>query len=342
MLLAAEVASQTWPVAYKKSSYKPYGGAAVGNPKARFGLTMAAFLAAAGQTSLAAAGPQSCRIERKGQLSLTESHGRFSAPVLIERQPLPMLIDTGAQRAALSSVVADRLKLPGDKSLTFRAVGIAGPGREEHPRIASAITFGATTWPNYPLQTSDIVRPEQAGEPGAPVGLIGADMLSAYDIEIDFPGRVLRFYAVAGCTGAFVPWTGPFDRFTPEPVPADMFVIPVMLNGRRLRALLDTGSNTSGLSLSAAAGAGVGRAALKKDARDTHVGATGVAVTVRDHRFQTFSIGNAVFRGVRISVQDHDFAPFDMLLGIDFLRSRRVWLSYATRQVFIQPAPSRP
>jgi predicted aspartyl protease len=314
----------------------------VGIPKARFGLIMAALLAAAGQASMASAAPERCRLERKGQLSLTESHGRFSAPVLIERQTLPMLIDTGAQRAAISPAMADRLKLPQDSSLSFRSVGIAGPGREQHPRIAGAVTFGATTWSSYPLQTSDVVRPEQAGEPGAPVGLIGADMLSAYDIEIDFPGRVLTFYTAAGCTGAFVPWARPYDRLTPEPAPADMFVIPVMLNGRRLRALLDTGSNASSLSLAAAAGAGAGRAALEADARAAYVGAGGVTVGARGHRFGTFSIGKAAFRNVRIAVQDRDFAPFDMLLGVDFLRSRRVWLSYATRQVFIQPAPSRP
>lgn len=311
-------------------------------PKARFGLSLALLLAAAGQAALAATAPEGCRLLRQGEVSLTESHGRFSAPVLIGGQPLPMLIDTGAQRSAISPAAADRLKLPQDKTLTFRSVGIAGPGRAQHPRIAGAVALGAKTWANYPLQTSDVVRPEQAGEPGAPAGLIGADLLSAYDIEIDFPGRVLTFYTVAGCSGAFVPWTGPYDRFTPDPAPADLFVIPVMLEGRRLRALLDTGSNASSLSRAAASEAGAGRARLAKDARGAYVGVDGVAATARAHRFQSFAIGQARFRNVRIAVQDRDFPPFDMLLGVDFLRSRRVWLSYATRQVFIQPAPSRP
>ncbi|MGF6767518.1 hypothetical protein P3T24_007882 [Paraburkholderia sp. GAS33] len=31
-----------------------------------------------------------------------------------------------------------------------------------------------------------------------------------------------------------------------------------------------------------------------------------------------------------------------MLLGMDFLRWRKVWLSYSTNQVFIQDTPRRP
>jgi hypothetical protein len=31
--------------------------------------------------------------------------------------------------------------------------------------------------------------------------------------------------------------------------------------------------------------------------------------------------------------------PLDLLLGVDFLRIYRVWLSYATSQVFFSPQP---
>lgn len=305
-----------------------------------FGLAMAAL--AAGAWHSAAAAAESCAVERKAQLPLTESHGRFATLVLIDQQPLPMLIDSGAQRAALSSAMADTLKLPQDSRRTFRSVGIGGPGRRQHPRIARSVKFGGATWPDYPLQTAEVMRPEQAGEPGAPVGLIGADMLSAYDVEIDFPRRTLTLYAVAGCTGAFAPWTGAYDVFAPEPGPAGLFVIPIMLNGQRLRALLDTGANTSSLALTAALKAGAGPQALKGDAPDTYVGSDGVTVAARRHRFETLTVGGSVFRNVTISVRSGDFAAFDMLLGVDVLRSRRVWLSYATRQVFMQRAPEAP
>jgi predicted aspartyl protease len=305
---------------------------------ARWRLVLAGLLAVAGQCASAQTPGQSCRVERKGQLALTESHGRFSALVQIDQQRLPMLIDTGAQRAAISAAAADRLKLPPDPKRRYRSIGIGGAGREEHPRLARSVIFGGATWPDYPMQTAEVTRPEQAGEPGAPMGLIGADMLSAYDIEIDFPGRTLTLYSVEGCSGAFIPWTGGYDVLSPEPGPADLFVVPIMLNGRRLRALLDTGSNTSSLGQRAALSVGVGAEALKADPEDSYVGSNGAAVGAHRHQFETLTVGAATFRNVRLSVRNGDSSAFDMLLGVDFLRSRRVWLSYATRQAFIQAA----
>ncbi|MDB5460925.1 MAG: hypothetical protein JWO72_2666 [Caulobacteraceae bacterium] len=297
---------------------------------------------AGGQAARAQGAGGGCRIERKARLPLTESHGRFVTTVTVNGRPLRMLVDTGAQRAALSPAMADRLRLPRDPGQTFRATGVGGRGREEHPRIAGSVAFGPATWRRYALQTAAIVRPEQAGDPAAPVGLIGADMLSAYDVEFDFPGRILTLYAVSGCTGRFVPWKGRYDAFPAEPAPADLFVIPVSLEGHRLRALLDTGSNTSSLGRAAARTAGVDDARLRGDKADSYLGSKGAAVAARRHRFGAFSIGDTLFKNAPIAVRAADFGVFDMLLGVDFLRSRKVWLSYGTRQVFIQSPASTP
>jgi predicted aspartyl protease len=116
--------------------------------------------------------------------------------------------------------------------------------------------------------------------------------------------------------------------------------VPVTVSGHRLRALLDTGSNTSSLSRGAARVAGADDAALKGDRPDSYVGSKGVAVGAHRHRFDSLGVGAATFSNAQISVQDADFGPFDMLLGMDFMRTRKVWLSYRTHQVFMQsPRP---
>ena len=302
--------------------------------QARFALAALLCLALAGP---AAAADDGCRIERKAQLPLTESFGRFTTPVSINDQTLPMMVDTGAQRAFLSPSAADRLRLPFDPSRTLRPSGIAGPGDARNPRVARSIVFGGTTWPDYPLQTTAVGRPEQAGEPDAPMGLIGADILSAYDVELDFPARTATLYAVSGCSGQFVPWTGHYDLFVTGSAGAVLFVIPVKLDGHWLKALVDTGANTTSMTLAAAHAAGATDEALKADPLNTYFGAQGVAVAGRRHAFRTFSTGGA-YRRVQISVLDTSFGAFDMLLGMDFLRTRRMWLSYRTGQLFIQQA----
>jgi predicted aspartyl protease len=308
---------------------------------ASLGAGLALLLASTAGAQTPAGGPD-CKVVRQDQLPLLESHGRFSVEVSVDDETAPLLLDTGAQRAALSLQAADRLRLPTDASRTLRAVGVGGRTVGEHPRVARTIRFGPAVWPRYALQTVTIVRPEQAGDPAAPVGVIGADMLSAYDVELDFPARTATLYAVSGCSGDFVPWTGRHDVLTPLSGPADLFVIPMALNGHNLRALLDTGSNTSSLSLAAARAAGVDAAALKADRADSYVGTRGVAVGAHRHRFDSLTIGSAHFSNAQISVQDADFSAFDLLLGMDYLAPHKLWLSYRTHQVFIDLAGPGP
>jgi clan AA aspartic protease (TIGR02281 family) len=113
----------------------------------------------------------------------------------------------------------------------------------------------------------------------------------------------------------------------------------VVVNGVTLRALIDTGSNVSSIGKTSAATAGVDAKAMAADPAMTFAGAKGTMMTAHKHRFDAMSVGAATFHDVRISVQDQDFPGTDMLLGMDFLRWRKVWLSFATNQVFMQYIP---
>jgi hypothetical protein len=77
--------------------------------------------------------------------------------------------------------------------------------------------------------------------------------------------------------------------------------------------------------------------------RQTHFfGAKGQVMTAHRHVFQTMGVGTGTFRNPRIPVQDASWPDTDMLLGMDFLRWRKVWLSYSTNQALIQYTPHRP
>jgi hypothetical protein len=59
-------------------------------------------------------------------------------------------------------------------------------------------------------------------------------------------------------------------------------------------------------------------------------------VPMRLHRFSELQIGPEVTRNPQLWVASARVVPIvDMLLGVDWLRTRRVWLSYATRQFFV-------
>jgi hypothetical protein len=58
-------------------------------------------------------------------------------------------------------------------------------------------------------------------------------------------------------------------------------------------------------------------------------------ITVPIHSFQELRIGPAVYRGVRLPILPTDLGGGDALVGQDFLRDRRVWMSFPTRQLFV-------
>jgi hypothetical protein len=49
-----------------------------------------------------------------------------------------------------------------------------------------------------------------------------------------------------------------------------------------------------------------------------------------------------VFRQARIQVEPVHVQDADMLLGLDYARTRHLWLSCATRQLFVVPSLPRP
>jgi Aspartyl protease len=96
------------------------------------------------------------------------------------------------------------------------------------------------------------------------------------------------------------------------------------------------------LTETAAARIGVTPAMLQADRLERGHETGGNGVGIHMHRFAEFRIGPDVFRNVPIAV-----APIpthvDMLLGLDYARTRDIWLSYSTRQLFVAlPAAPQP
>src|ERR1700682_2408310 len=86
--------------------------------------------------------------------------------------------------------------------------------------------------------------------------------------------------------------------------------------------------------------AGVDSAALSRDPRSSGSGVEGMQVNTYQHKFD-LEIGTARFENAPIVVADIDLKDSDMLLGMDFMRHRRVWVSYSTGWVFMQLATEK-
>ena len=64
-------------------------------------------------------------------------------------------------------------------------------------------------------------------------------------------------------------------------------------------------------------------------------GAAGEQVSSRIHRFSQLKIGDLVIRDPDIVVANVNFMAADIVLGMDLLGTRRFWISYAARRIFL-------
>jgi predicted aspartyl protease len=263
-------------------------------------------------------------------------------PLEVNDQLASFILDTGATRSVVTEAAARRLALARDPWVGTTMSGIGGFNARPNAnprslRLGGVTLVRRTVNHDTSLTVADFPSSESSGVPID--GLLGRDYLSLFDLDIDVPRRRLTLYQPLGCSGRFLPWTGPYVS-VPVTQPVDTaMLVPVELDGVTLRGLLDTGANVSLI-----AAPGLHRLGLDPAEAEpgTHVPVTGVGpnTTPMAHRtFRTMRIGNVVIDHPTMLIAPIHLIPIaDMLLGANWILSRRVWISYATRQVFVAAA----
>jgi predicted aspartyl protease len=274
-----------------------------------------------------------CQITKVADREVSIQNGMLVVTASVHHLDLPMAVDSGASRTMVTPDAAVLLKLPimqGDP-LTIRGVG----GRTRGVQIYTSFGFGDGDPPRVLL-----VEPMPFQNDAHPVaGLIGADLLSGYDVELDLPARRLTLYRAQGCGGDYVPWQGAHDVLHARAGDGQSLIVPVQVDGHTLDALLDTGSTSTVVDAAAAA------RHLDLDAAATaseRVGAArgfGIgAPEVYRHRFKELRIGTERFANVPLAVAAINLNDAGMLLGTDYFSRHRAWLSWSNGSVFVQPA----
>jgi predicted aspartyl protease len=279
-----------------------------------------------------------CSLASVMRMPLDVSGAWFTTTAAINGHPVVMLIDTGAAHSAISPELAKQLRLPEDRHTKIVIHGVGGDMKAAHPVIAHSFRAGHGDLVDYEMVVANVGGAGRKGQPGVPQGVIGIDLLSYYELEFDFPGRTLTLYESSNCSGNFAPWTGHFDTIKGKRQLDGQLFIPVRLNKEAINAVVDTGSSYTTLGIDTAHDIGISDAELRSDHPDGAFGASGVLVPGHRHYFDSFEVGETVFHRAPLSIQDEHFGVMQMLLGMDFLRPRKVWLSFKTEQVFLQYA----
>ena len=274
-----------------------------------------------------------CRTE----ITLQERDHLMLAPVRINGTTVMGILDTGAQTSAVTDALVARLGLLGDPRNGTLMSGVGGEGVAQSDAVVDRFDlagFDPGTG-HYPVISLPISDPPESTD-AAPLGaLIGADLLSHFDLDLDVANHRLVLYDPDRCQGPLPDWTVPATAVPLDTLWSGRLQLPVRIDAREMQALLDSGATMSVLDLPAAEKLGVTPEMLAREKGGEGFGAAGVNFRRVPYTFRTLEVGGERITAPRISVLDRSLRETDMLLGLDWLRLHHVWISYHRHILFI-------
>jgi predicted aspartyl protease len=273
-----------------------------------------------------------CSARPLGEITVATLNNAPIVTLFANGHPVVLLLDTGAARTVLAPAVADRIGAQPPRIEFQRQIhGIAGvlPTREVELR---SFVAGSMSIPWRRVVVAPVTTPSVFSTPLD--GMVGADVLSGFDVDLDLPHHRMMLYHKGSCPNG-PPWAGPYTPISTGQSRDEHLFFPVQLDGRRIVAIIDTGAQHTFLSETIARALGVTEAVLARDRPMTTQGATGERLSSHIHRFSELRVGAEIIRNPELVVGDVNLRDADIVLGVDFLSSRHIWLSYGALQIFV-------
>ena len=263
------------------------------------------------------------------ELPVRMEGSRAIAEVGINGTRIPLIVDSGAFFSSLTEATATQLGLKLQSApYGFTVTGLSG--NMVSPKIAE-VAHLELLGGNLP-DIEFLVGGNDSGL-GA-MGILGRNILGAFDTEYDLAHGMIRFVIPSSdCANTNMAyWAKDMvvseaalerehgDRRDRTPA----LRTPVKVNDAEIMALLDTGATTL-VSLHGAHRAGLKDADLKDAGAMFGVGqghSRGWTAA-----FDSVELGGETVRHNHLRVADFESATFDMLVGIDFFLSHRVYIS---------------
>src|SRR5512143_314123 len=289
----------------------------------------------------AAAATSRCTLAKIAGLPVRMVRNKLVVDGAVNGQPVGIMLDTGATSTLITRPAADRLGLIRKKT-RGRMYGMGGVSEVESALVDEFRVGDATAKSRYMMVTGE----HEIGD-GIAV-ILGEDFFHVVEVEFDLPRNAVRLFRSKDCDGSSLAYwaTGsasevPIERVA-ETNPS--IVLTVQINGRPVRALLDSGSSASVLNRSDAERAGVA-------AQDSGGTGGGLGPSPVDYWYgsvDSIAIGDENIRDTRIEVADlwkgtrftsGSVAPPNvdrpsMFLGVDFLRAHRVMVAHSQQKLY--------
>jgi len=310
----------------------------------------AALAMAAAPAALAA---ENCgNLTRINTVEIVNGPNRALVPVSINGVQKLFLLDTGGDISQVSRDLVQELKLPVRESRGVKMLDLYGNASRDQVMIED---FGLGRMKGKDIQM--MVEPNPDFARGTRFsGLLAADLMGKYDVELDFGGNKLNYYSPDHCEGRVVYWQPSVIAVVPITLKYSHLVVPVTLDGHSLRAEIDTGSSNTNI------GAGIAKRVFGLTAESpgaiplqaagmpgafghifTGLAFEGVQVSnpriaVLPDQFGKNDRDNTYQTGSLIKKVDDNVDPADMLIGMDVLKNLHIYMAFGERKLYISGA----
>ncbi len=312
-----------------------------------------AIVANAGAGSANAAdGPGGCTLKRIASLDADTSHGSLMIKVQIEGRDSWLGVDTGSPVSMINKTVADELKIPMRKAREGAIIDAAGKSAR-HFVVVHRLNLNGMVAEDTPFVMMGENGPAIMGEDG----IFGANFLTSYDVEFDLAHHKMNLFKQDHCPGNVVYWTQDY-AVVPFRLDASLHAtFEASLDGKPLRALLDTGASSTVLSAQMArrmfdfdpVAAGV-------TPDGNLIAGGGELMPFYLHRFGSLTLGGVEFKNIEVKVATdrmssvmRDKMPRDvdqmegtavtpLIIGLSHLAKLRVYIAYGEQMVYFSAA----
>jgi predicted aspartyl protease len=273
-----------------------------------------------------------CDAKPLGHITVATVNNVPFVTLLANGHPVVLVFDTGAEQSVLTPSAAERIGAkPPRIEFQEQMHGAVGTLSTREVELHS-FSAGTVAIPWRRLLVAPVTLP-------APIGihldgLLGADVLSSFDIDLDLARHRMALYAERSCPDA-PPWHQPYTGITTGRSRGEHLFFPARLDGRTIAAIVDTGSQRTILAAATALDLGIKQAILRQGRSITTKDAAGKLLSSRFHRFANLTVGSEVIRNPELVVANINLDDADIVLGVDFLLSRRIWLSYGSLRIFL-------
>ena len=290
------------------------------------------------QNALAEDAPK-CRFQNYAKANIDIKNGVALISSTINDQPAQFLMDTGATSTMLMPSAIDKFGLVKGNMNGRLVEGVSGEARQYYAQVQNYTIAGLKGGRHNFLvmgATSDSKSQD---------GVIGVDFLFQDDLEVDFANKVIKFFKPLNCkTTTLSYWSDSAQTVELQKMSSSDFrdTVIVEINGKKLKALIDTGATYSVLSFQGAQKLGVTTHSEGVTPAGEAAGfGDGAKINLWQKIFDEFTIGSETIVNPVLNISDLwgaldkannggyiDGNDPELLLGADFFAAHHILFSH--------------